>query len=228
MGEYGLGNKKPEITKTDRVLGDRYEHEAFGSISISKSQGTKRHMFMSNVQHSNFITLEVKQAAMSRSLNRDRMFAGDMIVRVSMTKAQFAELISSMGDSSGAPCTLNWVRGEGGKAGIDGEPTTKRFSKEAEAEFKKLAAEVQTVIDETRAELEAAKVSKKRQEVILAPMSRIVRMLGDTLPFMQDQFVEAMEGVVHEARSIVETYAEEKGITEDEAPQIIDQSDESS
>ena len=199
----------------------RYAHPAFGCVSITRSQGGNGRLFMSDVDHRHLICLEVSTASMSRGLNHDKHFSEGTIVRLAMTPLQFAELVGNMSRGSGTPCTLEWVKGEGMIPPIHGESSTRRFSKEAKAEFLKLAKQISEIVTETRSALEAAKLSKPKQDAILVPLTKIQRTLSDSLPFMQDMFSESLEKIVSEAKSIVESYATERGIEPGQAPLLI-------
>jgi hypothetical protein len=209
------------IESEGRFDDTRYDHPAFGCISITRSHGGNGRLFMSDVDHHHLICLEVATANMSRGLNHDKHFQGKTIVRLAMTPLQFAELVGNMSQGSGTPCTLEWVKGDGMLPPIHGESSTRRFSKEAKAEFLKLAKQIDEVVTDTRKALVEAKLSKPKQDAILAPLILIQRTLSSNLPFMQDMFSESLEKIVSEAKSIVESYAAERGLEANAVPMLI-------
>jgi hypothetical protein len=213
-----MSKEKAVVKKTG--IGEEHHHPAFGVLTISEVQSRGQVLFGSNLEHSDFISFSVSNATRFRSNNHDKVHEESKIVEFMMTRQQFAALASGRSKAGGVPCTLRWVRNEGGKPEIDPETEVERFSKDAQEEFKELARQIDTLVDETRAELTAAKVSKVRQEAILAPLVMISRKLGDTLPYLQSVFYETVEDIVNEAKAVVESYAESQGLEESRTPQI--------
>ena len=215
-----MNDQEPKLTQEDDTLGGRFEHPAFGCVTISRVSGGGP-LFMSNVRHQHQIHLTVKRASMRRNHNQDNHYAEGEIVEVAMSNVQFAELMAGMNTGSGVPCTLTRVIGTGHIPGIKMENTNRRFSKEAKARFTELATQINTMVKSTQEALEAAKVPKSRQGAILSPMEKLEQDLRSNIPFMQSQFAETMEGIVAEAKSVVESYALERGIAPGEAPILL-------
>lgn len=190
--------------------GTQFDHPAFGYARASRVQGN-RSLFMSNVTHQHFIQIEVGKANMTRNYHHDRHCADHApLITFSMTQTQFAELATGIGTGNGVPVTLERTQETPNIPDIDFAPTTQRFSKESHDEFMKLDRQVQELIRSTTEELQNAKVSKVKQAAVLHPLKELARTLGDRMPFMQKMFVEAMEGVVSEAKASVESYALQK------------------
>jgi hypothetical protein len=213
--------EEPTLRREDSVMGMTYEHPAFGCVEISKCQSTPLTMFMSNVRHQHTVRFTVSQAEMDRRHNHDTHRSTKPICSFSMTMVQFAELMGAMGTGSGVPCTLEWVRGEGGKPGISLASAPKRYADEVKAEFKRLGKQVAVIVAETQKALDEAKMSKTKQAVILGPLHRLAQDLGSNIPFMQDMFVEGIESIISEAKAVVEAYAIDNGIEPGDAPIMI-------
>lgn len=204
--------EEPKLIKEDGVLGEIYTHPAFGCISISQTHGGSGTLFMSNVRHDSQIRFTVHRAKMARNHYQDQHYAEETIVEVTMSKVQFAELMAGMNQGGGVPCTLTRVDGTS-PPGIAMENTNKRFAKEANSRFKELARQIDSIITTTKAALDEAKVSKAKQGPILSPLTKLEQDLRSNIPFMQDQFRESMEKIVSEAKSVVESYATELGMS---------------
>lgn len=113
---------------------------------------------------------------------------------------------------------------------ISGQPTipsiklanaNKRFSKEAKERFTALSTQINSVVTTITAALVDAKVPKTKQAGIIAPLTRLEQELRSNLPFMADQFAETMEKIVSEAKSVVESYALEQGLTTAARPTLL-------
>lgn len=217
-----MSRQKPVLMNTDpRMEREQYEHPAFGCVEVTQTSARGMTLFMSNVKHDHVMRFAVRTAELHRGFHHDQHFSNHhSIVEFYMTMTQFAEMMGGLGKSSGVPCTLRSV-GRELMPDIDTEPTTKRFAAEARAEFKELAKGIQEVINDTEKELDAAKVSKARQKTIIAPLVMLQRRLTDRLPFMQDMFVESLEGIASEAKAVIEAYAMERGLDASEAPKMI-------
>lgn len=219
-----MNDQEPILTEEDGTLGDTYEHPAFGCVAISRVSGGTGNLFMSNVKHDHFVALRVMRAKMARSHYQDQHYAQDPIVEVNMSMVQFAELMAGMNTGSGVPCTISRIEKKG-VPGINLENTNRRFAKEVDDRFKELAKQIDTITNSTREALTAAKVPVSKQGAILSPLAKLEQDLRSNIPFMQKQFAETMEGIVSEAKSVIESYATERGITPGEAPLLISSGD---
>lgn len=211
---------KPTIEKAT-LEGDRYEHPAFGAISLHNYRGGDGQCFMSNVKHPSRIAIVIHTAVMDRRLSHDDHHAKERIIEVEMTPVQWAEFVSSVGQGSGVPCTIKWDRDTGMYPSIDMDSENARNREEIEIELKGLASAIRTVVEDTRETLVAARVSKPKIEAILAPMNALARTLGDRLPFARSMMDESIERAVHEAKKVVEAHASGlAGIDRAELPHI--------
>jgi hypothetical protein len=214
---------------------DRYEHPAFGFIRLNRVQGGDPHLFMSNVRHQNKVTICIGRATMARRHHLDTHYAREEEISIEMTTVQFADLMAGLGQGGGVPCTIRKMRGPDGRGpdgngaylpGIDMENTAARYSKEVADTFKKRGQEIDDLVETVRSALDAAKVSKTKQAEILGPIQKLARDLGANMPFMADMFKEAVEGMVQEAKAVVEAYAVDRGITAVEAPALLGQAND--
>ena len=97
-------------TKTDSKLKDnvRFEHPAFGMISVSETCGGDSVLFGSDVDHTYKICLRNHTACMERGLNSDWYHDQKTMIEVDMTHQQFSMLQGSVG-KQGVPCTMVMV-----------------------------------------------------------------------------------------------------------------------
>jgi len=76
---------------------------------VVRVTSTATRLFNSEITHNHFISLKICQADRKRDLNRDWIHEGKIVTEVTMSMAQWGELVSSIG-SGGVPVTLNLVR----------------------------------------------------------------------------------------------------------------------
>lgn len=92
--------------------GTKETHPAFGVAVVTRSNGTPRALFQSDLLHSETITLRIHRADRTRDLNHDWVHPLDEIVEVEMSLAQWGALVSSIGIGSGVPVTLRSTENE--------------------------------------------------------------------------------------------------------------------
>lgn len=188
--------------------GDTVEsHESFGLISISRVRGKARLFGSAISSHDTFFELAVRQSVVRHSLGRDRyQSAGPEIVRVKLSAAQFAELITTLNVGSGVPCTLDLVMGEK----VESPPEQYTEVEKVEQEFASRAKGVvdsllasQTVVKDLLGKKSLTSADKK---AILSVVEDAARDIGRNMPFLLRQFGEAAEKVKTTAKQEVESF----------------------
>lgn len=80
---------------------------AFGLVQVTRSSGTPRALFMSDLKHTETIVLAVSEATHERDLHHDWNHpTGRPVVEVEMSLAQWGQVVSSIGLGSGTPVTI--------------------------------------------------------------------------------------------------------------------------
>jgi ElaB/YqjD/DUF883 family membrane-anchored ribosome-binding protein len=100
--------KKEEITE-GYFRGFKYSDPSFGLIRFSRVSGN-RTLFQSSCDLGSFIELTIDRAYLNRHTDTmsDYVHSEEGIIRLSLSNAQFAELITNMNVGSGVPCTINY------------------------------------------------------------------------------------------------------------------------
>ena len=89
-------------------------HPSYGCIGISHVSG-RGTLFGSEIVHQHFLSLTISEAARVVDEPREFVTSRRELVRVSMTQAQFAEMITSPNRGSGVPCTIERFTGDAGQ-----------------------------------------------------------------------------------------------------------------
>jgi hypothetical protein len=171
-------------------------HPSFGTIAITRCQGTGTSLFLSPYKHNNFIALEVHHADKIRDYSSDRAHSTEHVLTLLMSEAQFASLITGVNMGGSAACTIEKIAGEN----IEECPedfSRDTFSREILADLESLAEDVDAVASESD-----GKVSKTIQKKIAG----IATMIRNRLPFLQEQAEKAIDNAVISAKADIDAH----------------------
>lgn len=189
---------------------ERRKHESFGQIRVSHVSGGAE-LYGSGFQHQHYITLEVVESEEIRNLSRTWHHGHRTIIEVAMSEAQFVELIARPNMGSGVPCTIQHRHTEGFKK-MEGPPKQKNEAEHVSHEFQKTARRAAANLDvlerglktllEGKGTPSKADLKKLQDALTAAKMA-----IGDSMPFVEKSFGEAMEVTTHKARVEMEAHA---------------------
>ena len=186
---------------------DHITHPSYGQIGFSRTESTGQRFYGSELSQRSYVTLEIKESETYRSLNSDKYHPGKNIVRLRMSNAQFAELITSFNRGVGTPCTIERIKDEGYTL-PEAESRKEVHSREFQERMEEFA---KTNISTMNEILTLAKgLSVKRRGEIKRKLERINTEIASNIPFFADQFQEHMDTVVNDAKCEVEGYVEHK------------------
>ena len=97
-------------THTVRAEEQNYTHESFGQIRFSRVNGDAN-FYGSELKQDHYISMEVHGSEMNRTDSKDWYFPRSLKLRLRMSSGQFSELITSLNNGSGVPCTLEYFNG---------------------------------------------------------------------------------------------------------------------
>lgn len=189
---------------------ERYNHPAYGTLTLSTITGGDKTLFGSDLGHNQRICIRVNTATLKRDLNHDWIHSDKQLVELEMSHAQFAQFITSNGNGSGTPCTLKFIRGEGMIPAIKNiESKHETFRREikdsAAARLQHIAQELASL--RTLAE-STGSVSKKELRQIYANLARHADQLPGTMEFVVKSAEEALEKATADAKVEVESYVQ--------------------
>ena len=189
---------------------ERIQHPAFGQIRFGRVSGNQA-FYGSQVNQQHYITMEIYESELERDLSHDFYFAKGKLLELRMTSNQFAELITSLNQGSGVPCTLEYVRGRE-TPNFEGEIETKN-----RATHRQFKQRLQTFADSLREKQILAKelvkkktLSKDDQHKLTLHLDWLTGEIERNMPFFMEQFQETMDKVVLEAKSEVENAIQHK------------------
>ncbi len=178
-------------------------HPAFGQISICRQTGGRSALYGSDFDHQNAIALEITSSELHRNLSNDRYFPRDTKIKVAMSEAQFATLISSLNLGGGVPCTIQ--RDHTGM--VNGLPPPKARTEQFAAELVKAMERAVETTKTIEALIGKSGLSKKKADELLREVQSVRRQINGNVTFVADQFDEHMENTIEAAKVEIGGYA---------------------
>lgn len=182
------------------------KHESFGIIGCSRITGGTRNLFGSSIEHSNTIMLRIKTASVDRHLNTNWYHGDKDLIEIEMSPTQFSEMITSLNVGDGVPCTLRYIEG---KRISDPPKISQRvlFEEEFKEKINKLENECSDGVSEVAdILLKKGNITVKERKQAWGKVVSIMRIVSDSIPFLQKQFNKAMDKTVNEAKGEVEAF----------------------
>lgn len=199
------------------------QHPSFGVAVVSRTHGTARSLFQSDLKHRETIKLSVHRAVRNRDLKIDWVHPREALVEVEMSLAQWGALVSSIGLGSGVPVTIRSTENEWN---ISAPPHAPRMAQNL-GEVDTAVADLLGDADESLEAVIAAIEGKAGVKVIRDALSyhqSVLRNARSNAKFAVDTLAEAAEQVVSQARSDIESSilnaARLTGVQPIEAPDI--------
>ncbi|MCK9544454.1 MAG: hypothetical protein M0R03_20740, partial [Novosphingobium sp.] len=91
---------------------NKVKHESYGMISISKFTGNKSQFFGSDLIHNGGVNITISGASKERKLSREWYSSEETLIKVNLSYNQFVDAITSGMNTSGVPCTVEYVNGK--------------------------------------------------------------------------------------------------------------------
>ena len=193
-------------------LGEKTTHPSYGTIVFNRTYcGGEKALFGSSIKHRNTITMELLHAEIIRGLHQDWVHGDNLIARVEMSYSQFAEAITSFGQGSGIPVTINYTEMDGRIPECDFVSKREQFTDEFKAKKEAVMEESQQLLQDV-ADLFSQKktLTKSDKEQIMSKLKRLNMDISGNMDFIVDQFNEQMDKTVMEAKGEIESFCQNK------------------
>ena len=89
------------------------QHPSYGMIDISQFTSTGTTFFGSDIVDNGGISITISTADVDRKLNDNWYHSDEQLIRISMSRSQWVDAITTSMNTSGVPCTLERVNGKG-------------------------------------------------------------------------------------------------------------------
>lgn len=181
--------------------GQRKTHPAFGMIQFSRSSGGGDQKFFGSEVSNCGTTFTVRITRGKQIWNlHDSRFFGDStpLVEADLTAAQFVQLLTTMNQGSGVPCTLRRAHLNSGHPdivpGIIDEQTTHQLMREdLKAGAAKILDQMTNLLSNLTATLADSSVPKKKKEDLVRQTEHVQMQLRENMPFLVDQYQQALD-----------------------------------
>lgn len=85
-------------------------HPGYGMITITCSQTSPpKSLFGSSIKYGNLINVSISHADLKRGINCDWYHPSGRICEIELSLSQFADMITSIGNGDGVPCTIHFT-----------------------------------------------------------------------------------------------------------------------
>lgn len=180
-----------------------------GMISWSKTSGSARALFGTEIETANPIKLEISHAEEDRDLSRNWYFPKKKIVEIEMSPIQWAEFLTS-GNTSGVPCTIKYLNGE---RMSEPKPSAimENYNKEVEEGFDEFGKSFDKVAETLKEQIDSNKpMGKKALEELLRQVEILRHNNVANIKFVKNSFKEDMDGIVTKAKAEFNAYVENR------------------
>lgn len=183
-------------------------HESFGLVQISRVQGYTR-LFGSSVKHASFFRLRVMRGKRVVTNFGEHYYDDNRvpIVEVSLSAAQFVDMITAQNIGSGVPCTIVHVEG------VDMDPVPEGAGNEVKViadmyrdRIKQAAASLKKADAELRTILAQKTLNKTDRARIYDLVHTVTRLMDDTGPHAVKLIGEFTEKMASKGRTEVEAF----------------------
>lgn len=190
-------------------------HESYGMVGCSRITGGESNLFGSSVRHHNCVRLRICRASVERDLKTNWFHDEGRMIEVDLSPTQFADMITAMNVGSGVPCTIRsiFVPTELNNKSMAPCPSydqRKVFEDDFAKDIEQINSDALSALEKAQKILDAPTIKAADRKELLALLERIQRDLKHNLRFVNEQFTEAMDKTVSEAKGEVEAFVQNK------------------
>ncbi len=188
---------------------EEFEHPSYGMIAANRSlNANTTRLFGSPLdRHYSTVRISIGTGKRIHSLNYDR-YHGSLRgehIEVEMSALQFAELVTSMNQGSGVPCTIRYIAGERIEDPPKVDTETEKIHRDFAKTFDRFSDRARECAKEI-VELTQKLPAKSRERIRIA-LEGISSQMANNAPFVLRQFEEASTRVVSAAKHEIDAFA---------------------
>ena len=195
---------------------DEYIHPSYGSIVLSKMECSPTSLYGSSIDHTNVISLKIKESATYRKHHEDQFTGsgGKTITEVYLSPLQFSEMLTTMNQVEGIPCTINRrIDHNNGKLINFPQESfvnkVEEFLGESTEVVDDLRDRLRPHLNKVANSLELSKpLGKTAQKELLSTLKDLDRVLSSNSKFMLDQVSRFMDKTVVEAKATIDSHVD--------------------
>ena len=189
---------------------EKITHESFGQISIHRVTGGDSKFYGSELPQDNYISIEINHSELNRDLTREWYFPTKQILRLRMTSNQFAELITSLNNGGGVPCTLERIENKSIEQFEKQESRKEFVHRKFKERMKEFAIRIRDNQQKAKTIVNKKTLSKQDISDLNFNLDWLTQEITSNIPFFMECFQETMDEVVLEAKTEVENAIQHK------------------
>lgn len=188
---------------------ETYAHPSYGQIRFSRVSGTSN-FYGSELQQDHYISMEIHTSEVQKDLSNDWYHNRGLVTRLRMTANQFSELITSMNNGSGVPCTLEFYNKEKTEKLPEIENRKEFTHRKFQERMSDFAQRLNVDRERARELINKKTPSKEDQKELYFIVEKLQTEISSNIPFFAKCFQEVMDDVVIEAKSEIENAIQHK------------------
>lgn len=189
---------------------ERFSHESFGQIRFARVNGNNTGFYGSELPQDHYISMEVHHSEVDRDLTKDWYYNKGLVLRLRMTSGQFAEMITSLNNGSGIPCTLEYVESKKIEPFSEQESRKEFVHRKFEDRMKMFGDTIRENQKKAQALVKKKTLSKEDMHQLQMHLEWLTGEVERNIPFFAKCFQETMDEVVFEAKTEVENAIQHK------------------
>lgn len=180
------------------------EHKpSYGMAGFYRGSSSGTYLFGSELKHHTTMTLRVHEASVRRDYAREWYSAKRQILEIEFSELQFAELLTQTNMGDGVPCTINWRDGVGAIVHEHHEGARTAF----DADFQKTCSKSAAHLSSLAEMIAKTGLSAKAKKELTDELNRARMEIGNSIPFLQESYSEALDRTESEAKAHIEAFA---------------------
>lgn len=182
------------------------DHPSYGQIVLTKPSSTGTSLLGSKVKHPSYISMEINEAVISEDGFSEHVFGRNRIIKIDMSEAQWAHMVSSFGNGGGTPVTINWREGHGYvERPPDAVPVIDLAKKSADETKQGLVKRLRDLETDVKTlSTKSGTVTKKDLTKLAMDFNILSSWLSSNFDYLETQVVERMEKEVAKAQIEIE------------------------
>jgi ElaB/YqjD/DUF883 family membrane-anchored ribosome-binding protein len=204
-------------TKSDPIGGYTETHPSYGIIGISRVSSTRSRLFGSEVDHMHYLDLHIAEARRVVNTPNEFIMSDRELIRVSMTEAQFAQMITSPNIGDGVACTIERFTGDKDEPWLTefgtrpDPPSPEHYTQKFKAAMGERADLIKESLDTARTYVNelldgVTKPSKTNLKELQSRLECALRQVEANLPYVMNEMEESIEKRMATAINEFESY----------------------
>lgn len=186
-------------------------HESWGMIGLYHAQSSGSELFGSDVSHHNVMNLTIKQGQCARSLGHDWYMGNELLIEVTLSANQFADLLTNANVGDGVPCTIRYRKDKGAVKYKPQMPKIETIYAEANEYAENALSGIDESIEKIKALLASGKMPKQAgQDILNLISSAKSNLVGGGKDYFKKCAQEDVDRMLVEAKREVQSYVDHK------------------